>query len=109
MKDRAEFAAVNAAGIPFESSRCGLPNIPRDMADVIFEGISISLFRIAPMMLGDELFEAAFRDRCGRGSCKSEELAPRAVELPFVLGCFGRPIGVDAVPHRKADVIFLVS
>src|SRR5271163_672495 len=74
---------------------------------MVFKGVSTP-GGIAPIVLGDELLQAALRSLRGTGRCLRIEPAPRAVELPPVLHRLGLSIHIDAVPHRKADVVFSI-
>src|SRR5271163_729692 len=78
------------------------------MGNVIFECVSVSLSGITPIVLGNELLQAAVRGLRGTGRCLRRELTPRAVELPSILGRLDRPMHVDAVLHWKTEVVLLI-
>src|SRR2546427_8585602 len=70
--------------------------------------MTISLSRIAPIVLANELFQATLFGRRGSNRRMRIQPVPSAVELPRILGCFAGPVRLDAVPHRKADVILSI-
>src|SRR5580692_4517591 len=75
---------------------------------MVFNGVSITLGRITPIVLGNELLQAALLGTRGSAQCPRIEPAPRAVELPLILGRLGRSTHIDAVLHGKADVILSI-
>lgn len=56
LKNFRELDSINKTGIAFKASRRARPNVPGYMRDMVFEGPSISLSGIAPVVLGNELF-----------------------------------------------------
>src|SRR6516225_7180987 len=103
-----ELRPIESFDVPFESSRGGRLDLPENVLDAIFERPTVSPVGIAPLVFGDELFEAAFRYRRGRGRCVRVQPAPDAIPSPLVLGDARRLIGPDAMLHRQADVVLAV-
>jgi hypothetical protein len=78
------------------------------MGNVIFKCVSVTLSGITPIVLGNELQQAAVRGLHGTGRCLRRELTPRSVELPSILGRLDRAMQVDAVLRWKAEVVLLI-
>src|SRR6516162_2386248 len=80
-----ELRPIESLHVPFESSRRGRLDHPRNVRYTIFEHPTVSPAGIAPVVFGDELFEAAFRYR-GGGGCVRVQPAPDTIPSPLVLG-----------------------
>jgi hypothetical protein len=59
-------------------------------------------------MLGNELLKAAFRGMRGTKRCLRIKPAPSTIQSPRILGRLDLSSHIDAVLHRKANVILSI-
>lgn len=107
-EDFGEGGAVESGGVAIEGG-CGAgPDAPGDVGDAVFQAASIAARGIAPIVLGDELLDAA-RLRQGwvarRGGAEG---APSRGDAKLVFGGDGCWFALHAMAHGECDVIFAV-
>jgi hypothetical protein len=56
LKDCSEISSIQRAGFSVKFCARGFPHLPWDVRDAILKGLAGSSTRIAPIVLGDELF-----------------------------------------------------
>ncbi len=68
--------AVKSVGLPFKSGISSCPHLPGIVRDMIFERTSGSSSRIAPVVLGNELFQTSFLGTCWNARSLSPQATP---------------------------------
>ena len=86
LQNSREFRTIENIGISINASTCRCPNSPGDMHYLVLIAASVALRGIAPVMLGDELFQASLFWLDGRFWGLCVQAAPLAVELPLIAG-----------------------
>ena len=109
MKSGREFASIENAAITFKSSFGSRPHLPGHMRDVIFDAATGSLSRITPIVFGDELFQTPLLRMRWKVDGLGREPAPLATNLPLILDGHTQIIRLNAVLHRKADIVFPID
>jgi len=109
LKNGREFAPIKSAGLTFESGLTSRPHLPGDMRDVIFDAAAGSLRRITPIVFANELFQTPLWRMRWKVDGLGREPAPLATNLPLILGSHTQIIRLNAVLHRKADIVFPVE
>jgi len=108
-ENRGPLRPVDSGSVTFEGGVRSGPHLPAGVLDAVFGSPAGAAPVVAPVMLGDELFEAAFGGECRRASGLRADASGIAIHAPFVLGGDGGFRLLDAVAHREADVVLAVN
>jgi len=78
------------------------------MRDVVFKAPAGSLSRIAPVVFGDELFQAALLRMGWKANRLSKNLAPPVTDSPLIPSRLVQPVCPNSMPHRTAGIVLAV-
>lgn len=104
-----QFRSVESSRIALKARVPGWSDVPWRVGDVILHRAAAPASAVTPVMLGNELFQAAIRYGLRNGGRPAVEAAPCAGESKFVRNRHAVPVGAYRMAHRKPDVVFAVN